>query len=148
MARYRTQVLGFGLTLLISGVIAILTLAPVSSKGVPGSDKMHHFLAFAALAFPLPFVRAGIFWPVVGAVVVYGGIIELIQPAFGRNAELGDFLADSLGAFVGASLGVLSRRIIFRHPRLPKPCDLDTGHSHVPPPAPCKTSLKGTCRLR
>jgi len=40
-------------TLALALVIGYLTLAPISDAGVPGSDKLHHALAFFALAVPL-----------------------------------------------------------------------------------------------
>ena len=105
VTRHRLFLIGVVLTLLLGGIIAVLTLAPVSADGVPGSDKLHHVLGFAALAFPLPFARQNLALPVVLGVAVYGGLIELIQPYFGRQAEWGDFLADVVGAVIGAFLG-------------------------------------------
>lgn len=106
LTRYRLQLLSVAATILLGVVIAALTLAPISSDGIPGSDKLHHILGFAALAFPLPFARPKLTIPVVLGVTGYGGMIELIQPYFGRHAEWGDFLADILGAVLGAALGM------------------------------------------
>jgi VanZ family protein len=108
LTKYRLQLIGVTLTVLLAIVIAFLTLAPISSKGVPGSDKLHHALAFAALAFPLPFARPGLVWPVILGVSAYGGLIEVIQPFFGREASWGDFLADVIGAVLGGVLGAQS----------------------------------------
>lgn len=92
-------------TVASGAVVAMLTLAPVSAGDVPGSDKIHHFLAFAALAFPIPFARPRFALPVVLSVIAYGGLIELIQPFVDRSAEWADFLADATGAFIGALAG-------------------------------------------
>lgn len=146
--RYHSQILGFVLTLLISGLITILALAPVSSKGGPGSDKLHHFTAFAALAFPLPFVRPRFFWPVLATVILYGGMIELTQRYFGRHAELGDFVAGSLGAIVGAPLGVLSGQVVHRLSISQKTCVLETGRIKTDPSYHSKTSLKAAFGLK
>jgi VanZ family protein len=108
LTKYRAQFIGVALTLFLGIVIAVLTLAPVSSQDVPGSDKLHHALAFAALAFPLSFARSRLALPVALGVIAYGGMIELIQPYFGRQAEWADFLADILGAITGATLGAQS----------------------------------------
>lgn len=102
------------LTLLIGGLIAAFTLAPVSTASVPGSDKLHHVLGFAALSFPLPFARPKLLLPIVLGVVAYGGLIELLQPDVGRQAEWGDFLADVTGAVLGASFGALCGRRLGR----------------------------------
>lgn len=108
LTRYRLQLIGVAMTVVLGAVIAVLTLAPISSSDVPGSDKLHHVLGFAALAFPLPFVRPRLALSVALGVIAYGGMIELIQPYFGRTAEWADFLADIVGAALGAALGALS----------------------------------------
>lgn len=98
---------GVATTLLLGLAVAIVTLAPVSppTGGPEGVDKLYHLLAFAALAFPLPFTRAKwTFWVAFG-VAGYGGLIEVIQPHFGRNAEWADLLADTIGAVIGAYAG-------------------------------------------
>ncbi|MCC5970117.1 MAG: hypothetical protein JJU15_09215 [Pararhodobacter sp.] len=110
ITRYRLQMIGVAATILLGIVIAFLTLAPVSSEGVPGSDKLHHVLAFAALAFPIPFARPRLAIPVALGVIAYGGVIELIQPYFGRQAEWADFLADIFGAVLGAAAGMQTGR--------------------------------------
>ncbi len=38
--------------------------------------------------------------------VLYGGLIELIQPYVNRWAEWEDFLADSIGAITGTTIGL------------------------------------------
>ena len=105
LTKYRLYVIGVALTLALGVVIAVLTLAPISSKNVPGSDKLHHALAFAALAFPLPFTRPRLVFAVILSVSAYGGVIELLQPAFGRSADWADFLADIIGAIIGGAVG-------------------------------------------
>lgn len=95
------------MTLLLAVLIAVLALGPLQGMTVPGSDKMHHGIAFAALAFPLPFARPRLVVPVAAGVIAYGGLIEIIQPYFGRSAEWGDFVADVLGAILGAGMGAL-----------------------------------------
>ena len=94
----------------LAAVIAVLTLTQLPSPqiGVPGSDKVHHLLAFAALAFPLSAARPRLApWVVLG-VVGYGGLIEIIQPYTGRQAEWGDLIADAGGAILGSLLGAVT----------------------------------------
>lgn len=101
----RDAIYGFIATLGLAAVIGALTLTPVPAVGASGSDKLHHVLAFAALAFPLPVVRPRLApWIFLG-VVVYGGLIEIIQPYVGRQAEWADLFADASGALLGASVG-------------------------------------------
>ncbi len=111
--KLRRVTIGVTATLTLALVIAVLTLAPMPSGGPPGSDKLYHALAFGALAFPLPLVRPRMAIYVFLCVLVYGGVIELIQPYFGRSAEWADFWADGLGAALGATAGaLLSGRVL------------------------------------
>ena len=41
----------------------------------------------------------------------FGAIIELIQPTFNRNADLNDWVADTLGTLIGIGLGLAYRRL-------------------------------------
>lgn len=92
-------------TAALATTVAVVTLLPAPPAGVPGSDKLHHILAFAALAFPLSVARPRLApWVVLG-VVAYGGLIEIIQPLTGRQAEWADLLADAVGAILGAAAG-------------------------------------------
>jgi VanZ family protein len=93
-------------TLLMATAIAVLSLYPVPQSGLPGSDRAHHFLAYALLSLPLSMVRP-LFAPVTFlAASMYGGAIEFVQPAVGRMQEGGDLIANVMGAAVGALLGV------------------------------------------
>ncbi|PQO24613.1 VanZ family protein [Rhodobacteraceae bacterium WD3A24] len=91
-------------TALLAAVIALLTLSPSNAPpGASGLDKVAHFVAFGALAFPLAAARPRLFWPVVLGATAYGGLIEVIQPLVGRGAEWGDLAADAAGALAGAA---------------------------------------------
>ena len=108
MARGQTKLrrltIGGAVTIVLAVVIAVLTLAPMPSGGPTGADKIYHVLAFACLAFPLPLVRPRLaVWVILG-VIAYGGMIEMIQPFFGRQAEWADLVADGVGALLGASV--------------------------------------------
>ncbi|SDX42482.1 hypothetical protein SAMN04488238_10890 [Roseicitreum antarcticum] len=108
------------LSLVLAVIVGVATLMPVSSlpDAVPGSDKLHHLLAFAALAFPMIAARpANALW-VLPVVAGYGGVIELIQPYFGRQAEWVDFFADAAGALSGGLAGWLAH-VCFRPNRPP-----------------------------
>lgn len=92
------------LTLILAMTIAALTLTPVPAgpSGVPGLDKVAHFVAFAALAAPLAWRYPQHWWAVALAALAFGGLIEVVQPWVGRGMEFADFLADGAGAFFGA----------------------------------------------
>ena len=102
--------------LLTIAVLLALTIAMLWPLEAPppapdGSDKLVHFIAFAALAFPLARTgRLGLLPVFIGA-SVYGGAIELIQPSFNRSADINDWIADIVGVVVGIGCGLLYRRV-------------------------------------
>ena len=105
---------GLALALLIALTVAALTLSPMPANRMTsdGLDKVFHFLAFAALIFPLILTDARRWFWAVPLVIVYGGAIELIQPSVGRSAEWLDWGADITGVLAGAALAeILHNRI-------------------------------------
>ena len=106
------------LTLIMTTVLTVAMLWPIHQPppAPDGSDKVVHLIAFAALAFPLARTgRIGLAPVLIGA-SVYGGIIELIQPSFGRSADMQDWIADIAGVALGIVLALLYRR--FRQHRV------------------------------
>ena len=101
------------LTIIVTLTLTIAMLWPLDQPppAPEGSDKLVHFIAFAALAFPL--ARTGRFglMPVFIGASAYGGIIELIQPSFNRSADVNDWVADVVGVILGIGLGLLYRRL-------------------------------------
>ena len=100
-------------TIFISLVLTIAMLWPLDQPppAPEGSDKLVHFVAFAALAFPLSCTgRFGQHAVFIGA-SAYGGVIELIQPSFNRSADINDWIADIVGVVLGIGCGLLYRRI-------------------------------------
>jgi VanZ family protein len=80
-------------------------------RSVPGSDKLHHLIGFAALTLP-----CAVLWPraliwLLPAAMLFGGAIEIIQPGIGRNGEWADFYADVAGATLGVGTGLMLRYI-------------------------------------
>lgn len=94
-------------TLALTVAIGAVTLAPISESGVPGSDKMHHFVAFFALALPLSCARPRLVLLIILAAMTYGAVIELVQPFVGRDRDFYDFLADAAGAISGGLVGMM-----------------------------------------
>ena len=101
------------LTLIVTTVLTVAMLWPIHQPlSVPdGTDKIVHVIAFAALAFPL--ARTGRFGliPVCLGAGAFGGLIELIQPSFGRSADMRDWIADIAGVGLGMVLALLYRRL-------------------------------------
>lgn len=113
------------LTVIVSVMILYLTLVPEPvpddiSFGFQGIDKVVHGIMFAALAGAIV-----VDWhrrevsssrnlgttAVIASVIssLAGGAIELLQRemALGRGCEFIDFVADAIGACIGASVGVI-----------------------------------------
>ena len=72
-------------------------------------DKAEHFIAYFGLA-----LLASLGWGlrrslvfVFAAVVGLGGALEILQSFVGRDAEWGDFFANTLGALTGLVLAVV-----------------------------------------
>ncbi|NDH27447.1 MAG: VanZ family protein, partial [Rhodobacteraceae bacterium] len=90
---------------LLTGLTFALLWPIEASGGLRGGDKVVHFLAFAILAFPIACtgrLRMSILF---FACSIYGGVIELLQPSFGRGAEVLDWIADMLGVAFGIFVG-------------------------------------------
>ena len=101
------------LTLIVTAALTVAMLWPINQPppAPDGSDKVVHLTAFAALAFPL--ARTGRFGliPVFVGASAFGGIIEVIQPSFGRSADMQDWIADIAGVGLGIVLALLYRRL-------------------------------------
>jgi hypothetical protein len=88
--------LDISLTAFVAITLSVTMLWPLETPppAPEGSDKLVHFMAFAALAFPLARTdRLGLVSVFIGA-SAFGGLIELIQPTFNRSANIGDWVAD------------------------------------------------------
>jgi len=107
------QYLDIPLTLFVTVALTLAMLWPISQPpSVPDfTDKIVHLFGFAALAFPL--ARTGRFGliPVLVGASTFGGLIEVIQPYFGRSADMQDWIADIAGVAVGIAMALLYRRI-------------------------------------
>jgi VanZ family protein len=101
------------LTLMVTTVLTVAMLWPINQPppAPDGSDKLVHLIAFAALAFPL--ARTGRFRliPVFVVGSAFGGIIEILQPSFGRSADMQDWVTDIAGVALGIALALLYRRL-------------------------------------
>ena len=105
--------LDIALTIIVTLTLTVAMLWPMQAPppAPDGTDKVVHFAAFAALAFPLARTgRIGLL-PVFLGASAFGGAIELIQPSFNRSADVNDWIADIVGAVLGIGLGLLCRRL-------------------------------------
>jgi len=102
-------------TTLIALVIAGLTLAPSVSPppaSLDLSDKAYHAIAFATLVIPASIVFSGHVAWIASAVFLYGAAIEVVQPLVGRDAELADMAANSIGILIGIGIAWGIRTIL------------------------------------
>ena len=82
--------------------ITVLSLTPLEKlPTVPGSDKFHHLVAYAALTIPLTLKKPKYWRLIVIFFLVYSGLIETIQPHVNRYGEWLDIAANSLGIALG-----------------------------------------------
>ena len=101
----------FTIAVTLTLTVALLWPLEAPPPAPEGSDKLVHFIAFAALAFPLAYTGRFGLSPVFIGASVYGGAIELIQPSFNRSADINDWVADISGVVLGIGCGLLYRRM-------------------------------------
>ena len=95
-----------GLTLALLTAITFLSLWPLQTlPDVPGSDKTHHLIAYAAVAIPTALKMPARWYFYALLFLAWGGAIELLQPYVNRYGEWLDFAANSAGVVVGFSVG-------------------------------------------
>lgn len=84
--------------------IAYLSLSPLGTlPEIQVSDKLEHFAAYALLGMLGTLSRKSplaIVWTLL-LILVYGGLIEIVQPYVNRYMELADFVANAAGAVCG-----------------------------------------------
>jgi VanZ family protein len=105
--------------LLIAGLIWFLSSQSIlpQPKGIFGWDKLQHLAAFGALTVAVGLWASPAFWkrrPVLALLLImftgsaYGAIDEVHQYFVpGRDCNFWDWLADTLGAFLGAAAMLL-----------------------------------------
>ena len=103
------------LSLVMLLAITALSLHPLDNlPEAPGSDKTHHLIAYAALAYPASLRKPKQWQAIVTIFALYSGLIELIQPHANRYGEWMDFLANISGLFIGIMLALATNKIAKR----------------------------------
>lgn len=99
------------ITLMLLVSIATLSLWPVAHlPSVPGTDKTHHFIAYAALMLPTA-LRQPKHWLIITfGFLAFSGAIELIQPYVNRYGEWLDMAANAWGLICGF---ILAKTLLF-----------------------------------
>ncbi|MEZ8007540.1 MAG: VanZ family protein [Amylibacter sp.] len=99
------------LTITFVVIICFGTLTPLHQKiDVPGTDKWHHFVAFAALVYPLASASKRYWLKIIIFSLLLGASIEIIQPYLNRFGEIKDFIADAIGVSVGILLAAITHK--------------------------------------
>ena len=103
-------------TFLILIIITFLSLYPLKEKpSIPGSDKIHHLIAYSALTFCVGLRRPSNYILLIILFSFYSGLIEIIQPYLNRFRELQDFLFNNLGILIGLTLGIVFNKIYIKN---------------------------------
>ena len=104
------------LTFIFTLLILVGTLTPIPQKiDAPGSDKWHHFIAFAVLTYPMVAANKRLGFAILLFGLCLGAGIEIIQPYVNRFGDLNDFKADCIGILLGYFSGKLAYRKNKRH---------------------------------
>ncbi|HRK30569.1 MAG TPA: VanZ family protein [Tepidisphaeraceae bacterium] len=101
-------------------VVGVYWLIAFSGTHLPGNalptrpwgDKLDHMAGYLILGLLLclwlglsrPWIRYAPLWALALA-IAYGALDEITQPIVYRVADVGDWIADSIGATVGVALG-------------------------------------------
>ena len=95
------------------GVVLItwgeLTPNPPDLGGIFVWDKMEHFTAYfglASMATLMMGLKPWLAWAFLG-IILFGGALEILQGYTGRDPDILDFTANSIGAFAGLGVGAL-----------------------------------------
>ena len=103
---------GLYLTLSLASLILFLSLQPPGEEDtkllVP--DKLLHFIAYGVMVIPVSLERVYPQFLVFLIALAYGGFIELIQPFWGRDADIIDVWANIAGVIFGI---LIARGIVF-----------------------------------
>ena len=103
----------FSLSVLALLVTTALSLSPLDGlPEAPGSDKTHHLIAYAAVAYPTALRKPKRWLIMILCFAIYSGLIEIIQPWVNRYGEWMDVQANIVGLILGAMLAKLTNRLI------------------------------------
>jgi len=103
-------------TSLILIIITFLSLYPLKEQpNIPGSDKIHHLIAYSALAIGVGLRRPSSYVLIIIFFSFYSGLIEIIQPYLNRFREVEDFLFNNLGILIGLTLGIVINKIYIKN---------------------------------
>ena len=96
------------ITIFIFLVIAFLSLYPLPKlPEFQSADKTYHLFAYFLLALPSGLKKPNKWVLFIFLFIIFGGVIEIIQPYVNRYGEWLDFFANTIGVISGFFIGVL-----------------------------------------
>ena len=96
------------LTIFLLILIAFLSLYPLPKlPELTGTDKTHHLVAYFLLALPSGLKKPNKWILFIYLFIIFGGVIEMIQPYVNRYGEWLDFFANTIGVISGFFVGVI-----------------------------------------
>ena len=99
------------ITIFILLSITFLSLYPVQKlPELSGGDKTHHFVAYFLLALPTGLIKPKKWILFILFFIIFGGIIEIIQPYVNRYGEWLDFFANTIGVITGFFAGLILKK--------------------------------------
>jgi hypothetical protein len=99
-------------TLFILTLITILSLQPLAAlPAVPGTDKTHHFIAYATLMLPTALRKPKYWFAITLFFIACSGAIELLQPYVNRYCDFKDLLANIAGLVCGFIIAEILKRL-------------------------------------
>jgi VanZ family protein len=131
--RFHTLLLRLPAPLIVGGIWLLSSQSTLPQpKGVLGWDKLQHFLAYGVLGVSVGLWALPVFWkrrPVLALLLTtlvgsVCGVIDEVHQYFvpGRSCDVWDWLADTLGALLGAlAIMILVKMRNFRLIMI-KPC--------------------------
>ncbi len=95
-------------TIFLLLVIAFLSLYPLPKlPEFQGTDKTYHLVAYFLLALPSGLKKPNKWVLFIFLFIIFGGVIEMIQPYVNRYGEWLDFFANTIGVISGFFVGVI-----------------------------------------
>ena len=94
------------------GVVLVIVGSLEGPGGFVATDKLLHFTGYSVLGFVFVLALPAMLWvPGLFALAGLGGLIEVLQPSFGRSRDSHDLLANLVGVAIGGAVGYGARTV-------------------------------------
>lgn len=99
-------------SLVMLTIVTIASLIPLPVlPDVPGSDKTHHLISYALVMLPIALHKPRFWFLFALGIVLWSGVIELVQPFVNRYGEWLDLRANLSGVLIGCMFGFVLKYI-------------------------------------